>query len=331
MSAGQYPVASNPSKITGFIRPKTLTDEMKNFLLRAKSLSHYTKNMPLLKLGISNSSIVTSLLSMYIYDKTNRYRPTLIYFASENVGSIKQYLNGMASATGNFTENETKILEIFSNGSIPTGVSNIEVVSALAKVGIDGSTRHIVNGKNRKVVSQMCFGLDDYIKNNLKTSVSHLEKARPADFQKNSFGISAVHLLVNAGFVQNSGSNFPLKDTDVEIYLNNYDEPQKEFRSTYRRTKVIIMDTYNPYNKMKNALDELKNDSVNYTLSNDMNSLFGPNMKTLIGLEEELQFLKIAGMEMMFNFANEIRRLGWIKTSSLEYNEPELEYNGPEL
>lgn len=301
--------SSNQAYISGFNTPRHISDEMRDFLLNAPCLKEITSSMSQLKQGISSQAIITSLLTLYCYNKDFPDRPSLAYFSFRNITAIRQVLLEK-SITVVLTEKESAVLEAFKSGSAPWGISHSDVETALRKVGIDKTTRYTVVADTmdvdlpeeltneqtpitEKVINGQYLGVDTYMKRNLIQTltqfvISSVNRGRNRTID--NFNFADLQMITNISL---DDQRYQMSDTNKEKYVQHIVPIENKFREVYRSSNRIIRLSSSPSDQVKDAYEAVVNAKVDYdSLLQQMGDVC-ENLKLRVALDKELQDVKI--------------------------------------
>jgi hypothetical protein len=295
----------DPSKrnVSVFDNPRRFAVEMLNFIRNNPSLTVITTRMANLAEGISTQQIITALLTSYVYDRTSPNHASLVYHAVRNISSIAAYLDALqAQRQGSLgglglDKTEQGVLAGFSERKGPEGVSTAVVESALRKVGITGASRMTVSGVNMKVINGQFFGADQFMRETLSGTLTELIRSRTAEGKtetraQNNLLFADLQKLSSINF-SGDYKEFSMTADEKTKYIDAVLPSKLRFGIADKEIRKLIKKKRTSTVEIQTAYAIVQNSTVDYnSLARTMGPL-SPNIAQRIGLDSELQNVKL--------------------------------------
>ena len=299
--------AERPSS-SGFNNPRKFNDEIINFLLNAGPLQDIVtfqdENGRVVQNGnladnTSSQGVITSIMTMYVYDKTSPDHCSLVYHSRENINRINDYMadprNRASIDQANLTDDELRVLQFFQAAQGPEGLSNDTVVSALRKIGIR---------KKHKIVDGQKLGADDYMLQNMAESLAEMVR-RPAKKGRNrsadNFAFADLQTIAAINFaVDERGNNIVLKmtDEDKELYEREVAPLQSRFNSAYKYAKEQLNKATPTQDENYRAYEIARTSQVDYSQFDLAN--YSENGGIRLKIDADLQSSKMMRLGRMY-------------------------------
>ncbi len=206
--------------ISGFSNPNVYQPELINFVRSIAILRPVVERMSLLNNSIANQTILNSMISSYIYDRTSTDRYSLVYYSRGNLDNIQTFVNAYRQgdpARGipgdpnlNILPNVQsaqraifqEVLTAWANGdAAPAKRSTRDLEIVANYIGIKDKTRIPgAEGKKTKPINGQFIGADGKMLAALPNTFLAVKVKHP-NFNESSFRTSNAGSLISVNVV----------------------------------------------------------------------------------------------------------------------------------